>query len=70
MDVLFTEYIDRYNSDATSSLRKINTSKTAKLNGKIYHVTRGDAIKLAVAENSLSFAIGYTATSGDEKLEG
>jgi hypothetical protein len=70
MDTLFTEYIDRYNSDTTSSLRKINTSKTAKLNGKSYHVTRGDAIKLAVDDNTLSFSVDYTATSGDSKLEG
>jgi len=70
MDTLFTEYIDRYNSDATSEIRKINTSKTAKLNDKVYHVARGEAIKLAVNSDSLDFSVDYTATSGAEKLSG
>lgn len=70
MDTLFTEYINRYNSDATSELRKINTSKTAQLNGKAYHVARGDAIRLAAEDGGLGFSVDYTATSGDEKLTG
>jgi hypothetical protein len=70
MDSLFNEYIARYNSDAKSEIRKINTSKTAMLNGKAYHVTRSDAIRLAGHDDSLDFSVDYTATSGDDKLEG
>jgi hypothetical protein len=40
------------------------------LNGKAYHVTRGDAIRLVGHEDSLDFSVDYTATSGDDKLEG
>ena len=70
MDTLFTEYIDRFNSDATSSIRKINTHSNTRLDDKSYKVTRGEAIKLAINENSLDFSVDYTATSGDDKLEG
>lgn len=70
MDSLFTEYIDRYNSDTTSEIRKINTSKTNKLNDKIYHVSRGNAIRLAAHDDSLDFSVDFTATSGEDKIEG
>lgn len=70
MDALFTEYIERYNSDAQSKTRKINNSLNSKLNDKVYEVRRGEAIKLAVNDQGLDFSVDFTATSGDESLTG
>ena len=70
VNAIFTEYIDRYNSDRSSSFRKINTSENSKLNGKAYKVERSDDIKMEIKTNGIDFTVPYTAESNGDQLSG
>lgn len=66
VDTVFTEYIDRYNSDQTSAYRKINTYKSAPFRGAEYKVARNGEISVSTSEGQIDYSVAFTAKSGDD----